>query len=134
MNTIENNLQRVKKLFGKSKLKAGELIKDSTKTRSRMGQALRKANTHKGNLNSVWSQLQLMISLVKDNMSGAYKLPKKSLIAIVAAILYFLSPLDLIPDFILGFGMIDDVFIISMVIKQVAQDLERYQLWKSVNA
>ena len=47
-----------------------------------------------------------------------------------AGLLYFVSPLDFVPDFIFGLGFIDDVYILTLVYKQVAKDLEKYRLWK----
>ncbi len=51
--------------------------------------------------------------------------------SIIAAIVYFVSPIDLIPDFIPIVGYIDDVFIIGLVIRSVKADLDRFLLWES---
>ncbi len=69
--------------------------------------------------------------LVKDYVSGAYRdIPYGSIIAALAGILYFLSPIDFIPDFIPGIGLVDDVFVIGLVLKQIHIDLVRYEEWK----
>lgn len=128
---IEDNLKGLKKRFSKSKTKASVLIDDKEKVKKKIDEAFKKANVNKPDLQSIWTQIELLFSLVKDYINGTYKdIPKKSIVAIVAGILYFLSPADLIPDFLLGFGLIDDVFIIGLVIKQVKKDLENYQDWK----
>jgi uncharacterized membrane protein YkvA (DUF1232 family) len=128
---IEDSLKDLYRRFSKSKTKASALINDKEKAKEKIEEAFKKANANKADLQSVWSQFELLLSLVKDYFNGNYKdIPKKSIIAIIAGILYFLSPVDLIPDFILGFGLIDDVFIIGLVIKQVAKDLEKYKIWK----
>src|SRR5690606_30135279 len=125
---IENNIERLRQLFNRSKDKASELIKDKEKTKIKIDEAFRKANANREDLQGVWEQLQLLFSLIKDYFNGTYKdIPTKSIIAIVAGLLYFLSPVDLFPDFMLGFGLIDDVFIIGLVLKQVAIDLEKYR-------
>jgi uncharacterized membrane protein YkvA (DUF1232 family) len=41
-------------------------------------------------------------------------LPKAAKIALGAAVLYLVSPIDLIPDFIPGLGFIDDVFVAAI--------------------
>lgn len=130
---IEDNLKDLYKRFSKSKTKASVLINDKEKAKEKIDEAFKKANANKADLQSVWVQFELLLSLVKDYFNGTYKdIPKNSIIAITAGILYFLSPVDLIPDFLLGFGLIDDVFIIGLVIKQVTKDLIKYKSWKDL--
>jgi uncharacterized membrane protein YkvA (DUF1232 family) len=132
---IEDSLKDLYRKFSKSKTKASVLINDKEKTKEKIDEAFKKANANKADLQSVWIQLELLLSLIKDYFNGAYKeIPKKSVIAIVAGMLYFLSPVDLIPDFMLGFGLIDDVFIIGLVIKQVTKDLAKYKEWRAKGA
>jgi uncharacterized membrane protein YkvA (DUF1232 family) len=74
--------------------------------------------------------LRLLISLIKDYWSGRYrKLPYLSLVIILFAILYFLSPFDLVPDYLIGLGQIDDVIIISLCLFLLEKDLHKYKEW-----
>lgn len=131
MNKIQLDLKDLYRRFSKSQNRATELIKDQEKAKKTINEAFDKANANKADFQSIWGQFQLLFALAKDYFNGTYKnISTKSIIAIVAALLYFLSPIDLIPDFILGLGFIDDVFIIGLVIKQIAIDLEKYRLWK----
>lgn len=131
MNRIQLDLKDLYKKLNKSKTRATELIKDSEKTKKIINEASTKADANKADFQSIWGQFQLLFALARDYFNGTYRnVSTKSIVAIVAALLYFLSPLDLIPDFILGLGFVDDVFIIGLVIKQVTQDLEKYRLWK----
>ena len=62
---------------------------------------------------------------------GNYRqIPFKSLAAIVIAILYFAAPLDLIPDFIIGIGYIDDAMVINFALEIIHRDLMDYKNWK----
>lgn len=132
MKKVELNLKYLYSKFSKSESRASQLIKDKEKTQKTLNQALKKANANKTDLAGIWDQLQNLFSLVRDYLNGSYKdIPKKSLIAILAGLIYFLSSVDLFPDFVLGFGLIDDMFIIGLVVKQVADDLEKYQRWKT---
>jgi len=82
-------------------------------------------------LHDVRDTLKLFFGIVKDWIKGNYtRIPTGSLIVIFIALIYFVSPVDLIPDF-LPTGLIDDAFIISLVSKQVSNDLEKYRKWKS---
>lgn len=74
---------------------------------------------------------KVMIAMVKDVKNGAYKhVPWFTIATIVLALLYVLNPLDLIPDFIPGFGYIDDLAILSVGMGWIESDLHRYLDWK----
>jgi uncharacterized membrane protein YkvA (DUF1232 family) len=47
-----------------------------------------------------------------------------------AALLYVLSPVDLVPDFIPGIGMIDDVVVLALLLQSLAQDLAAFRAWE----
>jgi uncharacterized membrane protein YkvA (DUF1232 family) len=58
--------------------------------------------------------LKLLTRLVRDpRVSIRRKIP------IAAAILYVMSPIDLIPDVILGIGALDDVVVVSLAINSL---------------
>ncbi|EMR02101.1 YkvA family protein [Cesiribacter andamanensis] len=57
-------------------------------------------------------------------------LPWKSLLSIIGAILYFINPLDLIPDFIPAIGLIDDITLLAWVYKSIAGDVARFEVWE----
>ncbi|HUM52755.1 MAG TPA: YkvA family protein [Chitinophagales bacterium] len=64
-------------------------------------------------------------------MQGDYKnISTKSIIAVVAALIYFVNPLDLIPDFIPIIGQIDDIFILGYLIKMLNKEIERFMAWE----
>jgi len=48
----------------------------------------------------------------------------------VAALVYFISPLDFIPDFIPMLGFADDLALLTFVISKVGDELEKFQLWE----
>lgn len=125
------NFNKLKSSFATFSKIASSLIKDKGKTLNKVQEAVKKATENQGSLTNIWDQLQLFLSLVKDYANGSYTaIPKSSIIAIVAAILYFISPLDIIPDFIVGLGFVDDAFILSLVFKKVIKELDKYQTWK----
>ena len=126
------NMEDLKNKFGR---KAKEYANDKEKTEKLLYDANRKAKKldKSGPIDKLLQQLQLLFGLVKDSINGSYKdVPKGSIIIIIMGILYFLSPIDIIPDF-LPFGYTDDAFVLSLVIKQVKSDIEKYQIWKLDN-
>jgi uncharacterized membrane protein YkvA (DUF1232 family) len=126
INNKEANIQLVK-----STAKAELLIQDKEKTQIQIRKAFKKANRNKSKLESVWHQLQLFFSIIRDYYTGDYKeIPINALVAIVASLLYLLSPIDLIPDFIPLLGFIDDIAVIGLVITQISSCLNTYETWK----
>lgn len=57
---------------------------------------------------------------------GKAKTPWASIIAIVAIVLYVILPFDLIPDFFLFFGWLDDAFIVLKLFSLIKMDLRRF--------
>ncbi len=63
---------------------------------------------------------------------GDYKnISAKSVIAVAAALIYFVNPLDFLPDFIPVIGQLDDVFVIGYMIKLLNKDIERFMAWET---
>ncbi|WP_316734824.1 YkvA family protein [Pedobacter aquatilis] len=123
--------QKILDFFKKSESKAGVLLKDKRKAKQTINDALGKAVTNRGDLEGVWAKLILLFAIAKDYVAGNYtEIPKRSIIAILGGIIYFLSPVDIVPDFIPVLGFIDDVFVLNLVYKQVVKDLEQYKIWK----
>jgi len=88
-----------------------------------------------GPLGRFINDVKLMISLVKDYWNKNYReVPWWTVAAVVAALLYVLSPVDLIPDFIPFFGLLDDAAVVSACLFLVEQDLSRYKIWKDSKA
>ena len=57
-------------------------------------------------------------------------MPVGSIIAALAALIYFVSPIDAIPDFIPVVGYLDDVTVIAVALQFIHSDLEEYRKWK----
>lgn len=75
--------------------------------------------------------IKLMPAMIRDYWEGRYrKIPLWTFGAIVFAVLYVLSPLDAIPDYILGLGQLDDAFVIWLCLLLMEKDLIPYRQWK----
>ena len=73
----------------------------------------------------------LLLPLVKDYWQGNYRdVSAKSIIIFAAALAYIISPLDLIPDYIIGLGQIDDAAILGLSLYFLEKDLQKYKQWK----
>lgn len=88
-----------------------------------------------GPLGRFIEDLKLLFSIIKDYVSGDYReVPWWSIAAIAFALLYVLSPIDLIPDFIPVIGYVDDALVVSACLAMVEADLHAYKEWKLANA
>ncbi len=85
----------------------------------------------KGKLKQYADSFKLLISMIKDYAKGNYKkVPWNIIASIGGALLYVLAPVDLIPDFIPGIGYIDDAAVLSICLRLVEADVEKYKKWK----
>jgi uncharacterized membrane protein YkvA (DUF1232 family) len=82
-------------------------------------------------LKALLEQGRLLLSLVKDYVTGAYReVPYWAIGAAAFALVYVLSPIDAIPDIIPGVGFLDDAAVLAMCLKLVETELNRYKDWK----
>ena len=73
-----------------------------------------------------------ILELLRDRVTGAYnETPWKTIAALTGALIYVLSPIDLILDFIPGIGFLDDAVVVGLAIKLAQPDLEKYRAWKA---
>lgn len=86
---------------------------------------------NKGSVKEILKDVKLLLEMLKAWYTGRYKeFPKKTIILIIAALVYFVSPFDLIPDFLIG-GFIDDAAVILWVISSISDDVKKYRKWKN---
>ena len=75
-----------------------------------------------------------MVSLIKSYIKKEYSdIPLGTIIAIISALAYFLSPIDAIPDVLPIFGFVDDAGVVGVCLKLVNSDIEEYQKWRKNN-
>jgi uncharacterized membrane protein YkvA (DUF1232 family) len=77
--------------------------------------------------------VELALACLRDVARGHYRLPWKTVAALSAALAYFLSPVDLIPDFIPVSGFIDDAAVLALVFGAAEADLRRYCEWRGLD-
>lgn len=68
--------------------------------------------------------LKLAYRMLRD---PHFQLEKEKKIILIIALLYIISPIDLIPDGIPLLGMLDDVLVAGYALKQVGEEIERYK-------
>jgi len=123
------------KSFDKYKAKAKRLLEDESKVKSLIdvaGEKITNIMSNSAKMSEFADQVRLDIRMVRAYISGEYReLPWRTLIILVAGILYFVTPLDLIPDFIPALGFVDDISVIFWIFKSFSEDLDKYQEWEA---
>lgn len=80
------------------------------------------------------ANISVMASLLRSFLKKEYTdIPIGSIIAITSALIYFVSPIDIIPDSIPIIGYSDDVAVVAVCWKLVESDVEEYVKWRQAN-
>ncbi len=83
------------------------------------------------NFDDIKNKINLLVRLLRAFANGQYKaVPWKTITRIIAVLIYFVSPIDLIPDFLLGIGLADDVALILWLFGAISDDLEEFRVWE----
>ena len=79
--------------------------------------------------------MRLLFLMLKDWWRGAYRqLPWWCIGVLIFTLLYVLSPIDLIPDWIPVIGLLDDVTLMYLCYKVIEGEIEKYKRWRNREA
>ena len=124
--------------FGRYKSRAAKLLKSPDQVLALSTRAAHKLAGTGGQpsarFQTVREELGLLVAMLRAWVNGDYRnISMHSIVAIAAAVLYFVVPFDLIPDFIVGFGLVDDAAVIAYVVGLLRHEITDFQQWRSKN-
>ncbi|MFB4370320.1 MULTISPECIES: YkvA family protein [unclassified Pseudomonas] len=91
----------------------------------------RKSGGGARSLASIRGDLSLLQELCVAWWRGSYRaINPQALVAIVAGLIYFVSPVDAIPDFIPGLDLVDDLAVLAWVMKTWGGELAAFRTWR----
>jgi uncharacterized membrane protein YkvA (DUF1232 family) len=123
--------ERIAKVFARSERQAGKVIKDPKQTQKLAKDATQKADERRVELGDVFADLQTLLRLTSAYAKGDYRvIPARTIVGAVGAVIYFVSPVDAIPDVIPGIGLVDDAAVLYFVVKAIATDLDDFRRWE----
>ena len=130
----EINEEEAKKEYEKGFKKAEKLLKNPDKLEAFL-QKLEKKLKVLPVVGSTFSIVPAMISLVRSYVKKEYtEVPLGTIVGIISALIYILSPIDLVPDAIPAAGYVDDAAILLVCLKAGAEDdIKDYQKWRDAN-
>ncbi len=121
-------------IFKKFLQAAEGYVRQPTRLKKLLLDAYHKAREKKeiGTLaHEAWETLQTMFRLIKASMSGEYTgVPGTTVAAAVAVLIYFLSPIDLIPDFIPVLGLLDDMALVAWFSTSLKGEIDKFHEWE----
>ena len=127
--------ERVAKAVERNKTRAEQYIRDPEKSKELLDKAYKKTNTYEksgGPLTEFWRDLKTLMRMLKSYTRHEYThIAWGSLLLVVAAIIYFVSPIDLLPDWVPLAGFVDDAAITVFVISQLRADLAKFTRWEN---
>lgn len=86
-------------------------------------------------LGAVWDDLQTVLRLLVAWTRRSYRqISWASVALLVAALVYFVTPLDVIPDTLGAIGLTDDVAVIQTAVEAVRDELDRFREWEQTRA
>ncbi|MCB9245592.1 MAG: DUF1232 domain-containing protein [Flavobacteriales bacterium] len=125
---IGNNWMRA---FQESRNKAREILNDSQKMQDLAERSMKLLQAQQDRLAEAGMEFKTLNRMLLAYVRGEYKAYSlKTILSVLGALLYFVNPLDLIPDFIVGLGFVDDLSVLAFVVKQIGTDLERFREWE----
>ncbi len=80
------------------------------------------------------SDLAVLCSMVRAYAKKQYTdISIATILLSIAALIYVVNPMDIVPDFMLGVGQIDDAAAIVLVLQMIQMDLNKYKKWQEAN-
>jgi uncharacterized membrane protein YkvA (DUF1232 family) len=121
--------------FRREKKKAARLVDDPAAVLREAERAGEKAGRARGPLARVWDDTQTAIRLVRAWGRRDYRgVGRSTIVLIVGALLYFVSPIDAIIDAIPVLGFLDDAAVLAWVLGQVRAELVAFREWEGRRA
>lgn len=116
--------------------KAAGLVSDITQSPKRLLELVSKGQ-HKigrqknGKLTGLVGSINTAFRLLKSYANGNYRdISLESLALIVASLVYFVMPVDALPDFIIALGLTDDAALLAWTFRSLSDELQRFSTWE----
>ncbi|MCU0353883.1 MAG: YkvA family protein [Cytophagales bacterium] len=118
--------------FKRSQNRASRLLRNGKSLWELLGQVTNKAGTVRNA--SFAANLQTLVRMTRAYAQGRYKVvPWATVVKIVAALVYFVSPLDFVPDLLPVLGFSDDIAVVLWVLSSCGADIRRFEEWEAAN-
>jgi len=118
--------------FNSARARAAEYIRNPGKLNQLLDQASQKIYRRQGPFSELRDSLKAVFRLLRAYADGRYReIPTASLVSVVAWVIYLVMPIDSIPDFIVGLGLLDDAALLGWLLSSLKTDLDRFVEWEN---
>lgn len=98
---------------------------------SRLAMKAREVNWKEVTVAGAQEKIFILGRLIKAYAKGEYReIPWRTFLIVVAAVIYFINPIDFIPDLIPVAGLTDDFGILLWVYSAVSGEVDKFLLWE----
>ena len=98
---------------------------------SRLGMKLKEVNWKNVSVTDVKHRFSVLGRLIKAYALGHYReIPLKTFVIVVAAVIYFINPIDFLPDLIPVAGFTDDFGILLWVYNSLSGEIDKFLAWE----
>jgi uncharacterized membrane protein YkvA (DUF1232 family) len=122
------------RILNRLKVKAERIVNDHEALKDVLEKARKKlenAEKDESLMLKLTEYLKLISRMLGNYLNGKYnETPWQTIVMMIAGLLYFIAPIDAIPDFIPVAGLVDDVTVLVWLGKCFREDLANYQLWE----
>ena len=118
--------------FRRERKKAERLVENPLAVLRAAEHAGDRAQTARGPLSRIWDDLQTALRLVRAWSRRDYRgVTRRTIVLVVAGLLYLVSPIDAIIDAIPVLGFLDDALVLGWVFREVRWELGAFREWES---
>lgn len=127
---------RLRRVFTGYRSRARNMLRDPEALEELAAQARRQsAGSPNSRIRELADQIKRLGRLLRAYANGSYReISVGNIVLVVAAILYFVTPLDLVPDAIPGGGFVDDATILAFVLARLDGELAQFAAWERADA
>jgi len=125
--------ERLEAEFAKAVISAKSYVENPQRLQSLFEEAARQAaSMPKEPFAETWPYFQTMLRLIRAYSEAKYRdVPESTLVVIIAAIIYIVNPLDVIPDALPALGYLDDATVLALAVRRARQALDDFMIWET---
>ena len=127
---------RLRRVFSVYRTHARHIVRDPAALEELAAQAKRRVSgSSNSRIRELADQIKRLGRLLRAYANGSYReISLGNIVLVVAAILYFVTPLDLVPDALPGAGFVDDATILAFVLARLEAELAQFAAWERADA
>ncbi len=122
-------LDKAKRLFGNQ---VDAVIKQEEKVKNLVSKTISKIGKlgEDPRIKKLVAPIGVFVRMIKAHFNGAHKLTGSTLGLLVLGLVYFISPFDIVPDFLGFFGFADDLSVILAIYAKVKDEVDEFLDWE----